>query len=129
MAEIARDYHNDLQVDDSEIDLAAKDRAIGEVLEGMDNLEEDPNMDILRKLVTEEDILQALQQSHTGTAAGIDGIPTELWKKLNELFLESERAPRGRDAPEQPSFDVIKVLTKVYNSIQKDGVIEGTQFA
>jgi hypothetical protein len=129
MAEIARDYHNDLQFDETEIDHDAKDAAITAALVGLSSHEDDPEMQILSQPLTEADVLTALLQAASGTAAGMDGVPTELWKKLHELYLESLRANKAANGPQRPVFNVVKVLTQVYNSIEKHGVVTGTQFA
>ncbi|KAJ7185338.1 Endonuclease/exonuclease/phosphatase, partial [Mycena filopes] len=128
MAEIARSYHNDLQADASESCPTTKSAAISDVLEGMSSHEDDPRMMELGKILTEDDVLLAMKQSSSGTAAGIDGIPTELWKKLNELHLENERKNKTDDVP-TPSFNVVKVLTLIYNSMEKGEVVCGTGFA
>ncbi|KAJ7126525.1 hypothetical protein C8R43DRAFT_821231, partial [Mycena crocata] len=129
MAEIARDYHNDLQTDDSEMDPGAKSIAITDALDGMSSHENDPKMQQLRTKLTEEDVITALLQSSSGTSAGINGIPTEFWKKLHEVYLETTRTNDKSDEPPQPTFNIIKVLTAVYNSIEEDGIVAGTQFA
>ncbi|KAJ6449443.1 Endonuclease/exonuclease/phosphatase, partial [Mycena vitilis] len=127
MAEIARDYHNDLQRDETEEDPNKKTAAIQAALEGMKSHNRDPRMRALEKLLTEEDVATALSQSSNSTAAGMNGIPNELWKKLHELYLgaSGEDGPRGS----HPTFNVVKTLTLVYNNIQKSGVVPGTQFA
>jgi hypothetical protein len=129
MAEIARDYHNDLQINETEEDLAAKNTAIADVLQGISSHENDPEMQQLTKLLTEDDIILALKQSASGSAAGVNGIPTELWKKLHELHLEAQRTKNSADNPANLTFNVVKVLTLVYNSIERHGVVENTQFS
>ncbi|KAJ7157687.1 hypothetical protein C8R43DRAFT_829282, partial [Mycena crocata] len=128
MAEIARNYHNDLQTDETEVDPEAKETAIAEVLQGLSSHENDSKMQQLKTKLTEADIVLALHQSSTGTSAGINGIPTELWKKLHEVYLVTSRANEKSDQPPRPALNIIKVLTTVYNSIERDGVVPGTQF-
>ncbi|KAJ6552625.1 hypothetical protein DFH09DRAFT_1319074 [Mycena vulgaris] len=70
MAEIARDYHNDLQHDASTDDRTAKDAALADVLQGMSTHGDDPEMCCLATLLTEDNILEALLQSASGTASG-----------------------------------------------------------
>ena len=52
----------------------------------------------------------------------MDGIPHELWKKLVEQHDDDER--QGRQ-----SFDVIEVLTALYNDIEEQGMTVGTNFS
>ncbi|KAJ7663725.1 Endonuclease/exonuclease/phosphatase, partial [Mycena polygramma] len=133
MAEIARDYHNDLQEDETERTPQAKTDAIQTALDGMSSYRNHPDMKKLAELLTEEDVTEALRQSSNGTASGMNGIPNELWKKLHEIYLEAKRAERnnqeGPDSTAPTMFSVVRVLTLVYNNIQKHGVVAGTQFA
>ena len=57
-----------------------------------------------------------------GRQLGMDGIPHELWKKLVEQHDDDER--QGRQ-----SFDVIEVLTALYNDIEEQGMTVGTNFS
>jgi hypothetical protein len=129
MAEIARVYHNDLQIDETEADPQVKDAAIAAAMERMSSHEDNPDMQILSQLLTEADVLTALLQSASGTAAGINGVPMELWKKLHELYLEAKSANEAATGWRRPVFNVVKVLTWAYNSIEEHGVVEGTQSA
>ena len=61
--------------------------------------------------IQRDEVKKALTEAPTGKAAGLDGIPAELWKKLNEMY--------ERDVKEErPSFDVIRYLTGIYNDIE-----------
>ncbi|KAJ7750841.1 hypothetical protein B0H16DRAFT_1887704 [Mycena metata] len=95
MAELARDYHSDLQRDESEDDLDRKDRDIETVLAEMGNPGTAPGMQDLGKELLEEDVLQALRESASGKAAGLNGIPTEFWAKLHELYMKAKKEENG----------------------------------
>ncbi|KAJ7167390.1 Endonuclease/exonuclease/phosphatase [Mycena crocata] len=129
MAELARDYHNDLQVDESEWDLGAKDRAIEETLNQMGQHTEPPDMADLSKELTEDEVLQSMKNSARGKASGIDGIPTELWIRLYEIFKNAKDSEQDGTEEPQILFDVLKLLTAVYNDIERFGVTAGTSFA
>ncbi|KAJ7171783.1 Endonuclease/exonuclease/phosphatase, partial [Mycena crocata] len=90
MAELARNYHDELQADETERNPRLKDAVIEEVLNNMGQHTERPDMADLAKELTENDVLSALRALAKGRAPGVDGIPTELWSKLNELFVAAE---------------------------------------
>ncbi|KAJ7204924.1 Endonuclease/exonuclease/phosphatase, partial [Mycena haematopus] len=125
MAELARDYHNDLQKDDSEEDQQKKSKDIEDVLGGMESHAARPEMADLAKELVEDDVEKALKQSANGTAAGLNGLPTEFWKTLHSTYLSTKES----ESHEGPVFNVVKFLTRVYNDIERYGVVPGTEFA
>jgi hypothetical protein len=76
----------------------------------------------LHNQLKENHILEALYASKAGSAAGIDGIPYEVWKSLHEKHLDN----RKKDIP---SFNIIKTLTIVINDVQQHGVDDQTDFS
>jgi hypothetical protein len=129
MAELARDYHNDLQYDETEQDPAQKDQDIAEVLQHVDNQEDASGMNDLGQELTEQDVMRSIHTSARGKAAGIDGIPTEFWTKLHEVYCETVDSNKNSEDPPKPCFNIIKFLTAVYNDIERHGVVKGTKFA
>ncbi|KAJ6540430.1 hypothetical protein B0H19DRAFT_840656, partial [Mycena capillaripes] len=91
MAELARNYHNDLQQDETERDLHQKNEDILRVLEDVGQILPATDMSLLEKEIEEEDVIKALKLSAKRKAPGMDGIPTEFWVALYELFLEASR--------------------------------------
>jgi hypothetical protein len=128
MAELARDYHNDLQQDATESDLERKDTNIAEVLASMPPPPSVPSMADLEKSLTEDDVRESMKDSASGKAPGVNGIPTELWTRLDSIYqAEVKKQPD----PQNPiiKFNVVKMLTAVYNDIENNGVEEGSDFA
>ncbi|THH28603.1 hypothetical protein EUX98_g5574 [Antrodiella citrinella] len=76
----------------------------------------------MSKELTENDVENALKKSKSGSAAGIDGATYDLWKTLNERYKEDERA-------EKPAFNIVKLLTAVFNDVERHGVDKDTGFA
>lgn len=64
---------------------------------------------------------KAVSDLPNGKAAGINGIPHELWKLLSNKF-ENDRRNNNR------LFDIIKSMTLVYNNIEKHSVCSETDF-
>ncbi|KAF9058520.1 hypothetical protein BDP27DRAFT_1432637 [Rhodocollybia butyracea] len=86
MAEHARDYHENLQHDPSEANINQKNADIRKVLSevGQKLNEEDSNS--LKTPIDKETIAKALRRSAKGVAAGVSGVPTEVWMKLRARF-------------------------------------------
>ncbi|KAG2105876.1 uncharacterized protein F5147DRAFT_522560, partial [Suillus discolor] len=124
MAQIAHDYHESLQEDslsDQEKDIRATE--IRNTLREIPQAQKLQNENSpLHNPLKENSILKALYASKAGSAAGIDGIPYEVWKSLHEKHLDD----RKKDIP---SFDIMKTLTIVINNIQKHGVDDQTDFS
>jgi Reverse transcriptase (RNA-dependent DNA polymerase) len=64
----------------------------------------------------------ALKKAKNGSAPSLDGCPSELWKTLNKRY---ERATKLR----KPGFNIIKVLTTLFQDIQTHGVSPQSNFA
>jgi hypothetical protein len=129
-------YHNDLQFDESELNLTQKDQDIRTVLDEIGQPEVAIGMQDLAKELTEEDVSTALRESGSGKAAGLDGLPTEFWAKLHEVYLTSKKVTEDRTGraaahaePVKRTFNIIALLTRVYNDIERNSVVPGTEFA
>ncbi|KAJ7180857.1 Endonuclease/exonuclease/phosphatase, partial [Mycena filopes] len=132
MAELARDYHNEVQQDPTENDREVKNTNIEEVLQYIDDDDPAPGMEELEEELTEDLVLQSIKASAKGKAPGMDGIHTEMWDDLHKKYVESMRqnASGSRDAEQRKTFNVLKTMTAVYNDIERRNRIEpGTEFS
>ena len=125
MTKLAKDYHENLQVDDllppeSEERTQALEEALGAIPKKQKL--EDPLSSPLNLPITNDDLEMALSSSKLGTAAGPDGIPYELWKHLN---LQHKTASKKQ----KPSFDVLDCMLRTLIDIQKFGVDPNTEFS
>ncbi|KIK38568.1 hypothetical protein CY34DRAFT_90741 [Suillus luteus UH-Slu-Lm8-n1] len=122
MAEIAKTYHDEIQTKDTMIDedtkVRARRKALAEIPEAQ-KLKAPPEQ--MNKTLRDEDILEALMSSKSGTAAGLDGIPYDLWKLLHKQYTETNENNK-------PAFNIIKTLTLVINDIQTHGVTANSPF-
>jgi exonuclease III len=122
MAELARDYHEELQHDGDEEIGPDRQHHIDEALEETTaRLTTQEKGELARRIPTSL-VREAVNTAPSGKAAGPEGIPSELWKELNR---EYEKTKNGQ----QPEPDVVAMLTSVYRDIEEHGVQEGTDFA
>lgn len=75
----------------------------------------------LHKPLEEHHIYAALQTSKSGSVAGLDGIPYEIWKCLDQHHKNEQKE-------DKPSFNVIKTLTMIIKDIQINRIDEQTNF-
>lgn len=123
MADIAKQHHNNIQWDDlpREIENARKTMKQNFMHE-IPNPQKLHNIDSpLYNLLQEHQIHEAFFSSKAGSAAGINGIPYETWKKLHEKHQENQK-------DEKPSFDILKILTMVITNIQTHDIDPNSNF-
>ncbi len=122
MAELARDYHENLQKLEKDVAPGEREAAIQSAIGRIDATLSDEQADKLGAQITELEVAEALQLSKNGSAAGLDGLPYELWKVLSERYKEDVEL-------ERPAFDVVGLLAKAYQDIQNHGAVPDTNFA
>jgi exonuclease III len=123
MANLARDYHEQLQSADlqEQNDFEERINNIGNNIPENQILEE-PEATSMSRGITQDQTERALHLSKNGTATGMDGCPYELWKALLSHRVKALEENK-------PSLDIVKVLTVIMNDIQTFGVDERTDFA
>ena len=78
---------------------------------------------MLNDLVNENDTDSAIKAAKTGSAAGIDGIPYELWKTIMIHHKST-----NKNYNDELTFDISKTLTTLFNDIQTHRVDQSTEF-
>ena len=119
MADLARKYHENLQTDGLSNDVSGEE--FEEILNFLEPRLPPSDKNMLATYLTQGEIKQALKKLPDGKAAGIDGIPHELWKTLSAR-LDNKRPVNA------PSFDIVKCLTLVYNDIERHGISQPSEF-
>ena len=126
IVKLARDFHDNLQNKDTPLfhNHAERETAIDEVLEAIPRAQRlpEPLNSPLNWEVSAAHISQALKLSKDGTAAGLDGCPIELWKKLQQRYDAARHANRD-------GFDITRALAILFRDIQKHGIDKWTHFA
>ena len=122
MAETARQYHENLQSMDRDPTEEPDQTKLGAIL---DNISARTLPDQKRELAKHLEwgrVHAALTGSGSDKAAGLDGIPMELWKKMSALF------DAGNKAIVNPYCDIVGVLTKTFRDIEEHGIDQSTKF-
>jgi hypothetical protein len=123
MAELARNYHNNLLSAGLNTTPEEQEAIVLEVLDTIlpKSTLPDTDRESMSCRLSEHDVLEALKSSKNGTSTGVNGLPYELWKALNEKYEADVKANK-------PSFNIIRALTRVFNDIEEHGVVLTTNF-
>jgi ribonuclease HI len=122
MAKKAKEYHETLQRIDRDPHVQPDPQKINAILSNIKTRTTPPQKCELAKPLSWGKIHQALHESANDKAAGLDGIPAELWKML------SKRYDSCKNAEQNPYCDIVKILTKVFNDIERNGIAPSTRF-
>jgi len=116
IVEIARNYHEKIQSNDRDPTTNPNQQAIDRILNHIPKTLTSKQRAELANRIMKNETKKALENSANGKAAGMDGIPTEMWKKLSD---EYDAEPK--DGPHSKG-NIIKILTRVFNDIEKHGI-------
>ena len=122
MAEIAKEYHEQLLTLDRDPQEEPDETKLRKALENIKTTLPQMSTEKLKEPVSEEEIAAALRDSANDKAAGLDGIPVELWKLLHQQYKSAKPSERGKYC------NITQVLTVVYQDIAEHGITEGTNF-
>ncbi|KAJ7052363.1 hypothetical protein C8F01DRAFT_1332905, partial [Mycena amicta] len=111
MAKLARDYHDDLQNEGSDVGPEERNAAMEEVLRTIEDKDdsEPPDMTELKTTLGEHDVERALNEAARGKASGLDGIPTEFWLRMRNIYRESQKS--NAVSGEKQTCDIVGILT------------------
>ena len=122
MARKAKEYHDSLQNVDRDPAQPPDQAKLDKILENVTTRTTPKQKNKLAKYLSCLDIHKALRDLSNNKAAGLDGIPMELWKMMSALFdAFSEQA-------DNLYCDVVKILTRVFNNIEEHGINPSTSF-
>ncbi|KAF8895865.1 hypothetical protein CPB84DRAFT_1634457, partial [Gymnopilus junonius] len=122
MAQLARDYHAELQNNQVNVPPELRNDITQKILQSIQKKTTPEQKEILKSKVTEEEIESALKSGKNAKAAGIDGITYELWKSVHEEY-------KRKKEDDTQSFNIVSVMTKVFNDIEENGMCSSTKFS
>lgn len=124
MAELARDYHENLQKHDPSVETMEREECIKGSLGAIQTVRILPHqIENLKRNITEEEVETTLKQSKNNKSPRLDGVTYELWKMIHESHCENLN--KGL---EDESFDILKLLTACFNDIENHGMAKLTNF-
>ncbi|TFY51276.1 hypothetical protein EVJ58_g10654 [Rhodofomes roseus] len=124
MTELARNYHDHLQYADQE--NRPQDDGRGDAMTTALNvinatLSKDEAAELTCAL-TEDEILDSIKKAGPGKAAGLDGLPYELWLTLHERWTWCTSKTKHK-------FNCLNFMSMLYNDIDRHGISKNTNFA
>ncbi|KAJ7087810.1 Endonuclease/exonuclease/phosphatase, partial [Mycena epipterygia] len=122
MATMARNHHNKLQSERTDIPAEARQEKIETVLNRTKTKTTEAQNEMLRAKLTLDNVREALKLSANNKAPGLDGITYEVWKTLDARYQTAVSL-------DKPAFNIMKTLLRVYNDIETHGMIKGTGFS
>ena len=122
MTEMARDYHEQLLTADRDPSGDPDRRKLDRVLRNMRVTLSPESVEKLRKDVSDGEVAAALVSSVNDKAAGLDGIPVELWKLLLQQYKSAGEKERHNYC------NIARVMARVFADISAHGITDGTGF-
>ena len=122
MAELARNYHEQLLALDRCPSEEPDERNLTKALENINTTLSLEDAGKLRKHISEGEIEIALKDTANDKAAGLDGIPVELWKLLHQQYKSA------KENEQHKYCNITSTLAKVFKHISEHGLTEGTDF-
>lgn len=121
MAELAKNYYENLQFLKSKHEVEHKEEKIKDTL---NNIKMEPNNNQLTSLtndISESEVIDTLRLSKDRLAAGLDGSIYKLWKKTHAHYIKEEKAERH-------AFSIVLLLKNAFNDIKEHSVDAETDF-
>ncbi|PPQ78824.1 hypothetical protein CVT24_002384, partial [Panaeolus cyanescens] len=128
MAELAKEYHDKLQsagLTGTENETRWEEEScLNKIKSALSQTEKE----LMDEELTTGDIIRAIKDLPNGKAPGLDGLTTELYKKLIE---DHERESKNEDENEgnTPAFNIAEYLKLIFNDIARNGPHQESDFA
>jgi ribonuclease HI/exonuclease III len=122
LAELAKAHHDNLQQQNDPTEDPNHEQKTSLITRCITKIASDNEQKSLAASIMKEEVLNSLKQSPNNKAAGLDGIPIELWKALNKQFISHTN-------PTRTKTDITNILTTVYNDIVAFGISPNSNFA
>jgi len=122
MAKIAGEYHTRLQENDRDPSAHPDEEKMDRIMRNVTTKTTPKQKNELAKYLKRDGVHTALGDAANDKAAGLDGIPMELWKKMSAKYDAAE------DDGENPYCDIVGMMTLTFNDIEKHGIAPSTKF-
>ncbi|KAG2088279.1 uncharacterized protein F5147DRAFT_555390, partial [Suillus discolor] len=123
MAELVRDYYESLQHEGLNT-TTGRQPAIEKILDTIQTQLSPDNKQELETNLSKDNINEVLNLLSNGKAPGMDGLPYEFWKWVNE----KSKSLSEKDQEDEP-FNLIECLTAVFNDVEVYEIVPNMCFA
>ena len=127
MADIAATHHREIQYNDHKPTAHPNRAKLDKILSPVKAKLSNHSIELLKKSISEEDVLKALKKSSNDKAPGLDGIPVELWKLLNDQYTSAKKNDDDIDNKKK-KCNIIWILTQVFKDIESHGTDTNAKF-
>ena len=117
MTQLAARHHENLQSLDRNPNEEPEADKIDEVLKHIKTKISEEGRRKLSESITYDEVRYAIKKTSNDKAPGLDGIPIELWKSLDDQFRKSD--PENQ---EDKKCDIIASLTATFRDIERNGM-------
>ena len=121
MTQIAATYHDKIQSNDREQHATTNLQKLEATLNCLKTKLSMESKQKLREQITEEEVRNAIRKTNNDKAPGLDGIPIELWKSMDDQFKNDKSNPKKK-------CDIVWCLTQVFTDIEKNGMSPAANF-
>ena len=122
MARKAREYHEAVQSRDRNPEQPPDPAKVDAILWNIKTRTTPRQKNELAKYLSSDRIHSALKEQANDKLAGLDGIPSELWKKMSSKF------DACKNADVNPNCDIVGLLERVFNDIEQHGIAPSAKF-
>ncbi|KAF5337057.1 hypothetical protein D9611_002908 [Ephemerocybe angulata] len=123
MVEIATTHHSSIQnIEHHPMPPDERERNKNIVINTIKTRVQDDRYEEMNGQFSREEIVEALRNVPNGKAAGLDGIPVEIWKFYTTKHKETAGV-------ENETPDLVNILVELFNDIAEYGVAPETEFA
>lgn len=128
IASLAQDYHENLQNETHNIMTEVREGKINKVLNNIKTRMSLVQQGKLGAGISKPKIAKALKKSKNSSAPSLDKIPYEFWKLIDDQFINDSKLSNAC-GDKREILDILELLNRVYNDIQKFSVCENSTFA
>ena len=122
MVETMKEYHEALQSIDCDPTLEPNLVKLDAILDNLHAHISPEQKNVLAQPLSWPNIHIALSDLGNDKAAGLNGIPMELWKKMSALF------DTNSEATVNPYCDIVEMLVRIFKDIKEHRICESTKF-
>lgn len=117
MVEIAGKYHREIQSEDRDLSALPDEQEISEALRPIKARLSTEDKQRLAEKISEDEVRNAMGKMASEKAPGLDSIPIELWRSMDDQFLATRNGP-----PEKRRCNIVQILTIIFQDIEEYGM-------